>query len=599
MCRKNWLALAAALQCAAAFALDIKPESLTPELISGSTWVPVSAYACRLRTPDGSEAYFMRAEDDKRTFVGDWPWVATGAFGATTLLRADRDYKTWSGRTYKGREVGVAYRAGLPVRFVLGDVKKDVTDAKPPKRTLAELWPDGFSEAEKKYRDERSDIWRTGSRLRFIWRDPNLSAILLMQLALLGLAVAAYGLSAGSRAAKAACIAGGLAFSAAGLVMLMLTQSRGAFLGFLVGGAAIVLAAARSLFTVRRLLAVLVLLGVFAAALYATGASDRFTKSLVKLDDSTSYRVAVWSAAPKMMVDAPSGWGCGNSGASYMRWYQDFSGSILHGHSLFSSHLTAMVEHGWAFRLAYIAFWLFALCGLVRLLVCRKASWPLAVVAGTGVATAFVTAASPLLWTVPVVALMYAAAKLGRSVLRMWPYAVGALAIAGAALFGIHSAGANADGMEVHGSSTQVVVNGEKPDVWIVDDGWSLDAGRFGGVGKELRSALRSVPLSPCVGYVESVADLPGDAAKVVLVGKRVADFMESLGRFTSLKSVVFISPSISVKEVPAAFKDGKTDFHAYVGRHAVSDAESSDWLTVVEGTELYIPGWPLALLKR
>ena len=66
-------------------------------------------------------------------------------------------------------------------------------------------------------------------------------------------------------------------------------------------------------------------------------ASSRFAQSYQ--DRSVTNRLAIWKQAPRMMVDAPWGWGIGNSGTAYMSWYQPLKNTEQYRTLVKPSHL--------------------------------------------------------------------------------------------------------------------------------------------------------------------------------------------------------------------------------------------------------------------
>lgn len=599
MCRKTpakaaIAAVSALFLAGAAPAVEIDPGALTPELISSSTLVPVLPFAYRLRFPGGAETYLMQAPSEQTTFVGDWPWTASGRFGGATFVRTNPAYKSRDGKVYGGEAIDILYKGGVPVYCKIGGVETPDLAAKPEMRALDDLWPDSYTAEEKEYREKRSDIWQDAGRMRFGWFDPNLSALILLQLALAG-----FGLALCVRWKRFGILAGvvGVAGALAATAMLMATQSRGGFLGLVAGAACLVVPRIGALFSKKGILIALAACAAIAALLFASGAGERLTSRLVARDESSEYRLNVWRAAPRMMVDAPGGWGLGRSGDAYMRWYQGVSENILQGRSLFNTHLTWLAELGWPWRFAYVFGWTLLLGVLGGLAIRTKRCVPLAVWTGTGVAATFVTAASIAFWALPFLALVAVLPRILR-MRKLFCWAGGAaLVVAIAAIAGFYASGMSAGDSGVRRVGNVVVVNGDEPEAWVVDDGWVLDSGRFGCVGKELRGVLSSVPLSPCVGYVESLDDLPRDARKVLFAGRRAGEFLGKRDEFAALEAVIFISPDFDAGEVPEDLAK-KLSLHMYQGALAAPARDDLEWLTRVEGTELYLPGWPLTLFK-
>lgn len=130
----------------------------------------------------------------------------------------------------------------------------------------------------------------------------------------------------------------------------------------------------------------------------------------VAADKSVSNRLLIWETAPRMIVDAPSGWGLGNSGNAYMQWYQPVDHPEGY-RTLVNSHLTWLVEFGWLGRFLYLAGWCLAVS------VCwpiRGSRW-LAVCLGIwiafGTAALFSSVAEcTLLWILPLTSIVAALA---------------------------------------------------------------------------------------------------------------------------------------------------------------------------------------------
>lgn len=77
-------------------------------------------------------------------------------------------------------------------------------------------------------------------------------------------------------------------------------------------------------------------------------------------DRSITNRLEIWKRAPAMMVDAPGGWGIGQSGFAYTQYYQPTETRYTY-RTLVNSHLTWLVELGGWGRFVYLTGWLFLL----------------------------------------------------------------------------------------------------------------------------------------------------------------------------------------------------------------------------------------------
>ena len=145
-------------------------------------------------------------------------------------------------------------------------------------------------------------------------------------------------------------------------VMLVLTFSRGGLLALICGGAVLLLLAIRGWNTVRTLAWVAVFGGLIGFSMWSP-AADRLATGVKVADGSSANRIMVWKTTPRMMVDAPGGWGRGRAADAFMQWYEP-TDRLERYLNLLNSHLHWMVERGWLFRACYVFSWLlvFRLC---------------------------------------------------------------------------------------------------------------------------------------------------------------------------------------------------------------------------------------------
>ena len=231
-------------------------------------------------------------------------------------------------------------------------------------------------------------------RLDFGFGNPNKTAVLLGQLALVSLVFFKFG-----KFGKVSSILLSLFFS----LCIVHTFSRGGMLALL-GGFVVVFVCLAGYATPKKVLLIAVFLTLIAAYGTYLGVGERFA-NVFDGDRSVSNRIKIWKHAPDMMVDAPGGWGLGKSGESYMRWYQDVEDTEEY-RTLVNSHLTWLVEFGWPMRVVYVFTWMliFAIC------VPRKISpIPFAVWLSFFIASVFSSVAEEwTLWLIPSGCLLYA-----------------------------------------------------------------------------------------------------------------------------------------------------------------------------------------------
>ena len=231
-------------------------------------------------------------------------------------------------------------------------------------------------------------------RLDFGFGNPNKTAVLLGQLALVSLVFFKFG-----KFGKVSSILLSLFFS----LCIVHTFSRGGMLALL-GGFVVVFVCLAGYATPKKVLLIAVFLTLIAAYGTYLGVGERFA-NVFDGDRSVSNRIEIWKHAPDMMVGAPGGWGLGKSGESYMRWYQDVEDTEEY-RTLVNSHLTWLVEFGWPMRVVYVFTWMliFAIC------VPRKISpIPFAVWLSFFIASVFSSVAEEwTLWLIPSGCLLYA-----------------------------------------------------------------------------------------------------------------------------------------------------------------------------------------------
>ena len=190
-------------------------------------------------------------------------------------------------------------------------------------------------------------------RWTIFFENPNMTAAVIAEVGVLLLILC--GRIRGVLRAFLSVLAAGSA------VALAATGSRGGFLAFLVGAVVSAIAGLRGRGTRRGL--ALAFAGVMVALVTATGAfglGGRIGKWVLAGDDSVNNRVLIWRTVPRMMADAPDGWGVGNSGQAFMNWYQPLDRTERY-RTLVGSHFTWMVEFGGWGRFLYVFGWLLVL----------------------------------------------------------------------------------------------------------------------------------------------------------------------------------------------------------------------------------------------
>lgn len=270
-------------------------------------------------------------------------------------------------------------------------------------------------------------------------------------------------------------------------------------------------------------LAVFVLLGSFA---FYSKALGRYGQGVGDEDPSIANRLTIWKMAPRMMVDAPSGWGWGRSGDAYVQWYQPVDRPERY-RTLVNSHLTWLVEMGWVGRAGYFLAWIatLALCFPSPQMRWFAVPWGIWLTFGIGAFFSSV-AESPWLWISPAAALI--SVLFFRLRRRDWPrgpvFLTGIL-VGAAVLGGIYIAGRlTPEAFQVHGSTDATTIckagySARRSDtpLWIISPDRAIIGEHYGHV---IRKALAEGSVG-LVGIATKGERLPqGLPLRVVLMGK-------------------------------------------------------------------------------
>lgn len=363
-------------------------------------------------------------------------------------------------------------------------------------------------------------------RCSFFFANPNMAAVLFVQLAVAGRCLCPRFPRAGAALAFLASLA------------VVLTGSRGGFLALAVGFALLecVKGAAlrgrwRNAFFRRRgalaastaIVAALVLL----AALFASGLAGRF--AAMPRDGSVTNRLALWKAVPRMMADAPGGWGLGRSGAAFVDWYQPLDRHEEY-RTLVGSHQTLLVEFGTLGRILYLFAWLLVLTVAFR--HARKSGNANAAAQWSALAVA-ATFSSVLeiwgLWIIPVIAFVPVVRDLRAWRLGAWTWS----GLAAGALVPILCVMAFARGerrFEDSGRLSRSVPAEVSGTRWLVPDARVL--------GRHWPRRVRAT--DACLCTAETVEMVDADAGELTVCGanRRVAR-----ERFPHLRRVIYLSP--------------------------------------------------------
>jgi len=379
-------------------------------------------------------------------------------------------------------------------------------------------------------------------------------------------------------------------------VGLIHTFSRGGIIALFLGLAPVLYCAPRP-WPRAKIIGAVISIWVMIGASICLDAGERYEQGVVKEDRSITNRLEIWKAAPRMMVDAPGGWGLGNSGNAYMQWYQSLNQNESY-RTLVSSHLTWLVEFGWPLRFLYVFAWaaIVLLCwpsSGTRLLPISLGTW-----IAFGVAAMFSSVAeSPWLWILPTACLI--AVVVWRLRERIWPKPVlwtAPVASAVLIIAGFTVVGRN--GLPIHFQGSELILGLGEPKTWVV-----LDTKVMGGhYGHTLRQYwAKDDKNDSAVGIVTSPDSLPSlDNKTVVLAGHSVpGDTLKS--PINSAKNVIVLNPYFFPQEI-GVIKDKGPSLLVAFGEFSSSPALNA-WADVgtlkrLPGIGDFVPVWPELTLK-
>lgn len=565
-----------------ASAADAAPSET--DLAGITYFAPICPFFYRMMTPEGELIEFQQRPDGK--FIAPPGWSAGEAEGRIVVSAPGRKWYSFkNGRLVNYRHGKRKVEMSYPFEPAYGGEPMS-------------LWgTEGFQAFNDAQVNQVIDIWRKNGRLRLWFMNPNAAAALFAELAVVFVALFLF-------ASRTWSIVG-LVLALASLSGLALTGSRGGILAF--GAGLSVMLAIKALrhelrSIARRgrwLLAALVLAAVFAVATQGVG---RFTSEL--RDDivgkGKSYdRAELFSAGLRMMVDAPGGWGVDAAGPAYSHWYQSMGGKRWQA-TMVSDQLTHLVGYGWFGRSLWLFGWLTALA--VLFVAAKHGLTP----AAPAVWFVLFTASSFNnmlecweLWILPIVAMVWFGASRPWKSWRVYRLPV-ILSFAGTAVVmtGLYVAGLNANRAvpPVRSAGRGVLVNGERPERWLVDDGQIL-----GGIYTQnlIRRHYMQNPQAPAMGYVSSLRDVPQTVRRLVVAGARCRDYLDLLakGKAPKVDELVFVSPPFGPRAVPEELPRC-CQFRLVIGEFAAryvdvyGERPYPDWVIVVTGAELYIPSW-------
>ena len=186
-----------------------------------------------------------------------------------------------------------------------------------------------------------ADFFYNGvARWQLGFDNPNKAAVLAVELILVGLA-----LVAATRRLVLRVL--GAVLTVGSLYVLLHTFSRGGMVALAVAAVPLAIGFLRYLKGTRTFVRVCFLVIAVAFCLLSVRMGDvgRLVYGVSGEDRSVGNRIELWRSVPRMLRDAPFGWGIGKSGEVYRQWYQPLDRDERY-RTLVNSHLTWIVETG-------------------------------------------------------------------------------------------------------------------------------------------------------------------------------------------------------------------------------------------------------------
>lgn len=315
-----------------------------------------------------------------------------------------------------------------------------------------------------------------------------------------------------------------LVLSTAFGVCLVMTYSRGGLVAAFCG-LGVLLAFAPRPWARTRVIAILVTIFVLGSFAFFAKATTRYGQGIAEDDPSISNRLEIWKKAPRMMVDAPTGWGWGRSGDAYMQWYQPLN-RLERYRTLVNSHLTWMVEVGWFSRILYISAWIVVMSLCLQTRGRRWLAIPFSLWTVLGIGAFFSSVGECVwVWFLPAVAL--AGVLFFRIRDNFWPNHrtwVGATVLIALCVVGLYVAGIMTTTIYTIRGSSEVVsirTKSEPPakvlPLWMISPDKTIVGEKY---GHAIRKALVNLG-SRFIGVAASNESIPKDEPiQVVLMGK-------------------------------------------------------------------------------
>ena len=415
-----------------------------------------------------------------------------------------------------------------------------------------------------------SDCFYNGMvRWQFWFDNPNKAAVLAVELALVGLALMV--------SLRRFVRVTGVVFAVGSLYVLLHTFSRGGIVALAVAVVPLTLRILQFLKNARAFVKVSLLIAAMGFCLLSVrmGVADRLAHGFSGKDRSVDNRFDLWRVAPRMLCDAPFGWGLGKSGEAYMQWYQPLERNERY-RTLVNSHLTWIVETGIVGGVVWLLGWGVAMAfGFI--VGRRHGDWLcLSEWVAFFVAALFSSVCESLvLWIIPMVVIGGALVE-NRHLIKSVLFCVAKLMVCIGCVAGVVIGLLDKDVDPVIAKHDYgIQVGRTRPLFWLVPDSSVLGGETY---PREIRNAL-CVQKNVSLVIVMNARYIPANAEVVVICG--AADDAGRRGQ----RKTIWLSPK-------------RTDIQASENQMVVVGALSSVsyglgiGVMQIEGASDYIPNW-------
>lgn len=409
-------------------------------------------------------------------------------------------------------------------------------------------------------------------RWQFGFDNPNKLAVVAAELVLVGLALAC-------SARRFARILG-TALAVGSLYILLHTFSRGGIAALAVASVPLALAILRCMKSVRPLVKMSLLtvaVGVCVLSIQM-GVVGRLVLGLSGDDRSVGNRLELWQATPRMIQDAPFGWGIGKSGEAYMQWYQPLDRKERY-RTLVNSHLTWIVETGLVGGVIWLLGWGVVL-SLGFIIGHRQGSWLCwAEWVALFVAALFSSVCeSWCLWIIPVMTLVCVLVSLRWSFLRLALFwGIGLTGFLGCVASAAHVLRDEEGSPQIRKRDYGIQIGRKNPLFWLVPDSKVLGGEMY---PREIREFLIDHPTVSFV-IVQDARQIPDDAEVVVVCGEA-----EDAGR-RGRRKTIWLSP----KRMDLRLDAGQVIIGGTLSSLPEISGKEENVIRI-EGAGDYIPNW-------